>query len=66
MQPHEQRVVDEKHELDEKIAKLDKFISGSPNFEGLEAEDKELLQDQQRVMITYSVLLGRRISRFKL
>ena len=38
MQPHEQRVVDEKTELDDKLAKLNAFIGQSPIFQGLPTE----------------------------
>lgn len=40
MQPHQQRVVDEKIELDKKATALSDFIGNSPIFETLDpAED---------------------------
>lgn len=39
MQPHQQRVVDEKAELEERINKLTAFISGD-TFKSLECRDQ--------------------------
>ena len=66
MQPHEERVVTEKQELDEKLAKLKSFCfsPGSPVFKALPPEDRDLLEDQSTVMEQYSKILGRRIARF--
>jgi len=64
MQPHEQRVVDEKKELDEKLTKLTSFISSSPIFSGLDPVDQDLLRDQRGTMNSYSEILAQRIARF--
>lgn len=64
LQPHQQRVVDEKSELDEKLEKLASFIQENPIFEKLEEEDKDLLLLQQSSMAEYSVILSKRIARF--
>ncbi len=66
MQPFEERVILEKHELDEKLAKLKQFCfdPGSPVFKVMNAEDRDLLEDQYTVMEQYSKILGRRIARF--
>jgi len=66
MQPHEERVVNEKKELDEKIAKLKAFCfsPGSPTFSALSPEDRDLLEDQFTAMKKYSDILSRRIDRF--
>lgn len=66
MQPHEQRVVTEKQELDEKLGKLKAFCfdPGSPVFKGLSPEDRNLLEDQYAIMERYSKILGQRILRF--
>lgn len=66
MQPHEQRVVTEKQELDEKLSKLKAFCfaPGSPVFKGLPPEDRDLLEGQYTVMEKYSMILGERIARF--
>ena len=64
MQPHQQRVVTEKQELDEKIAKLKAFIDASEIFKALPLMDRLLLDDQYALMILYTRVLGRRIERF--
>lgn len=64
LQPHQQRVVDEKTELDEKLSKLDQFIAESPIFKKLESEDRMLLEEQFRAMTEYSNILYNRINRF--
>ncbi len=64
MQPHEQRVVDEKADLDVKLTALQKFIETSPIFQQLSALDKELLEDQAMHMFHYSNTLRLRITRF--
>ena len=64
MEPHQQRVVDEKTELDTKIEALAKFIDGSPIFAKLAAEERGDLLSQISLMERYSDLLGRRIARF--
>ncbi|NBM50700.1 MULTISPECIES: crAss001_48 related protein [Proteus] len=63
MQPHQQRVVDEKSELDDKITKLTAFISGDI-FKSLECRDQELLSQQLGHMRSYSETLSLRIERF--
>lgn len=69
MQPHEERVVLEKQELDDKLAKLKSFCFGSEItvnsvFKNLPAEDRDLLEDQYTTMEQYSKILGKRIERF--
>jgi uncharacterized protein len=66
MQPHEQRVVAEKEELDDKLGKLKAFCfdPGSPVFSGLSPADRHLLEQQYNAMTDYSIILGKRISRF--
>lgn len=67
MQPHEERVVAEKRELDEKLSKLKAFCfdPGSPVFSKLSPEDRDLLENQYSVMEHYSKILGLRIARFQ-
>lgn len=66
MQPHEQRVVTEKNELDEKLGKLHAFCHApsTPIFDSLPLEDRDLLTEQYEVMDRYSRVLGKRIARF--
>ena len=64
MQPHQQRVVDEKVEVDEKLDKLSAFIESSPIFVGLPHEERVLLIRQEQAMLEYSNILGERIAAF--
>ena len=64
-QPHQQRVLDEKHELDKKAFALSEFIGSNPLFETLDAEEQERLREQNEVMWQYSEILGARIAAFK-
>ena len=62
--PHQQRVVDEKAALDEKIVFLTQFITDNPVFGGLPLDERGRLKRQRLVMIEYSDILGERISEF--
>lgn len=64
MQPHQQRVVDEKTELDTKAKALSEFIGNSPIFETLDPAEQERLKEQNDVMWQYSEILGARIAAF--
>ncbi len=64
MQPHQQRVVDEKTELDKKAKALSEFIGNSPVFLTLDSAEQERLKEQNDVMWQYSEILGARISAF--
>jgi hypothetical protein len=46
MQPHQQRVVTEKKELDDKIDKLKAFIIESPTFKKLPEDERDRLAQQ--------------------
>lgn len=63
MQPHEQRVVAEQKELQEKLVKLDAFMEGQ-KFPDLEAVDRKLLILQREYMANYNEVLCARIERF--
>ncbi len=63
LQPHEQRVVDERTDLIEKITKLHAFFK-TEIFENLQEEDQELLEEQVQLMMNYSDILLKRINRF--
>ena len=63
MQPHQERVVAEKKELDEKLAKLSLFMTGIA-FANLPAGEKDRLFRQEDVMKEYSGILGERIAAF--
>lgn len=63
MKPHQQRVVDEKQSLDEKISKLISFMeSDASSVLSLSEEDD--LEEQLEYMQKYSEVLGHRISKF--
>lgn len=63
LQPHEQRVVDERNELIEKITKLHAFFT-TEVFAHLQDEDQNLLEEQVQLMMNYSDVLLKRINRF--
>lgn len=67
LQAHDERVVVEKKELDEKLGKLKAFCfdPGSPVFKALAPADRDLLEDQYTAMYQYSQILSKRIDRFK-
>jgi hypothetical protein len=65
LQPHQQRVVAEKAELDEKLTKLNAFCSQQGGvFDSLPTEEKRRLTEQQGHMAAYSDVLRRRIEAF--
>lgn len=61
--PHQQRVVEEKTALDEKLAKLLAFFD-TATYAALATEDRLLLIAQHTHMRAYSDTLGTRIARF--
>jgi|GEM_PF-1620193 len=63
LQPHQQRVVDEKRDLDERLAKLVAFFN-TPIFAGLDEEERQRLEHQAAAMQEYSTILGERIAAF--
>ncbi len=63
MQPHQERVVTEKKELDEKIEKLDAFLHGAI-YRTLAQGEQERLTRQLCHMTLYSKVLGERIAAF--
>jgi len=63
MAPHQERVVTEKAELDEKLGKLKAFFS-TEIFAGLGDEEMGRLQRQADHMQAYSDVLGERIAAF--
>lgn len=63
LKPHQQRVVDEKAELDERLQKLDAFTR-TPAFERLDEPERGRLIEQAGLMVRYSKILGTRIAAF--
>jgi len=64
MEVYQQRVVDEKTELDIKISKLDSFV-GTEKFFALPIDEQKRLGLQCWFMDEYSRILGERIANFK-
>jgi hypothetical protein len=58
--PHVQRVIGEKAQLDDRLAKLSAFIK-APGFKDLSAKSQELLTAQAGAMAEYSELLAQRL-----
>jgi hypothetical protein len=63
LQPHEQRVVEEYKELNDRHTKLT-FFTSTHQFHVLQDIDKELLFQQQAIMTKYLAILEQRIARF--
>ena len=61
--PYQQRVIQERNELDSKLGNLLTFI-GTPVFHSLDGADRALLKQQADVMAEYSRILSIRIARF--
>lgn len=61
--PHQQRVLDEKAELDERRERLAAFFS-TPIFHGLPESEQIRMERQAVAMRTYSEILGERIAAF--
>ena len=64
LQPHQQRVVEEKKELDSKIKSLQNFIEMNDTFKAFIEEEKNDMREQLKFMQFYSLTLHRRINRF--
>ena len=62
-QSHQQRVVAERNELEEKLKKLTTFRLG-PIHASLSHQERELLAEQAAAMTLYSSVLARRILLF--
>ncbi|WP_340618706.1 crAss001_48 related protein [Xenorhabdus entomophaga] len=63
LQPHQQRVIDELAELNERIEKLSVFIGGDI-YNALEETDRYLLRVQRSAMYNYAEILHMRVKRF--
>ena len=62
-QPHQQRVITEKQELDAKLTKLGFFLE-SDTFANLNIVERGQLHRQYQSMSEYSKILGERINYF--
>jgi hypothetical protein len=63
LQPHQQRVVEEKTALDEKIQKLQSFMA-TPAYLSLDWNEQRRLYRQHSAMVEYSTVLDERIGAF--
>jgi len=63
LQPHQQRVADERHELIFKVDKLAVFLKGDV-FKTLPKDEQERLDRQYRIMSEYDAVLKERIAHF--
>ena len=63
MKPHQERVVAEKNELDDKRQKLTAFIGGEV-YRTLDAVEQSRLNRQLEAMTLYANILGERIAAF--
>ena len=63
IKPYQQRVIQERNELDWRLGNLVAFFA-SVRFALLPEEDRKLLKRQADVMAEYSRILTRRIERF--
>jgi hypothetical protein len=64
MESFQQRVVDEKTELDGRLERLVVFLSGE-RFRGLPIVERKRLRSQRKVMRRYSKILKERIAAFE-
>jgi len=64
MAPHQERVVIERNELAEKLAKLLAFFQ-TDIFNGLPEAERSRLRNQARFMDSYAAVLEERIAAFK-
>lgn len=65
LQPHQQRVVEEKAELDERLTKLIQFREGNGTpYQRLSGAEQNRLHQQSVVMRQYSSILADRIAAF--
>lgn len=66
MQPHQQRVIDERNELSAKLAKLIVFTNSDSFTEIVKDErERDRLIQQKSIMTQYLVILNSRIDNFK-
>lgn len=64
MKPHQERVVTEKNELDEKRGKLTAFFGGE-TYRTLDAAEQSRLNRQLEAMTLYLGILAERIAAFQ-
>tara|TARA_R110000824_G_scaffold203915_2_gene388634 strand:+ start:884 stop:1093 length:210 start_codon:yes stop_codon:yes gene_type:complete len=65
MNTYQQRVIEEKKELDERAEKLSDFIGLFGAFESIEEDEQERMKVQNDLMWQLSAVIGERIANFK-
>jgi hypothetical protein len=65
MEDYQQRVMQEKAELDRKAKALSEFIGNNPAFDAIDPDEQERMKVQNDIMRQYSEVLGERIASFK-
>lgn len=63
LQPHQQRVVDERRELNDRLTKLEAFMHGRV-YQRLDSAEMARLMRQRDAMAAYSTVLAERIAAF--
>lgn len=63
LQPHQQRVVAELHQLEDRVHKLEAFLA-TPLFAGLPEDEQQLLKMQAEAMVLYMGILNTRATKF--
>ena len=63
LQPHQQRVIEERDQLKDRHTKLRNFLVAD-TFKGLSRDEKDDMIRQSSIMGHYLMLLERRIARF--
>lgn len=64
MPPHQQRVINELFELEEKLNNLRTFIQSNPVFSTLDVAEQGRLTQQSEIMAKYAQILDERINAF--
>lgn len=64
MQDWQQRVVEERDQLKERLGKLRAFIDNNPAFAALDVAERIRLRDQRWHMCQYLVVLDKRVAAF--
>ena len=64
MLPYQERVIEEKRQLDDKLFRLGQFILDSGAYNSLPIEEVQRLNRQMKSMEDYSDVLGERIAAF--
>ena len=59
----EERLLDERYHLQDKVIKLDNFINENPKFQELDGKDKELMERQLVAMKLYYDFLSQRVTK---